>query len=191
VSESTETPSILIVDDEREVADVYSLRLESEYDVEVAYGGQEALDRVSEATDVVLLDRRMPDLSGDEVLDRIRERGLDTRVIMLTAVDPDFDILDMPFDDYLCKPVEKADLVGAINQQLSATRYDDQLSEYLNVTSKLGLLEQEKTARELDENEEITQLRQRAAELQAEMDDALGEFKDADAAFQALDRNFD
>jgi DNA-binding response OmpR family regulator len=108
---------------------------------------------------------------------------------MITAVDPDFDILDMPFDDYLCKPIDKDDLVAAIDQQLAARRYDDRMAEYLEVTSKLTLLEAEKTAQSLDENEDIGSLKARAEALKTEMDEALSEFRDVDAAFKEIDRH--
>jgi len=191
VTEQSEKPSVLVVDDEAEVADVYALRLRDEYEVETAYGGAEALERVDDDLDVVLLDRRMPNVSGDDVLARIRDRDVDCRVIMITAVDPDFDIVEMPFDDYLCKPVEKRDLVGAIEQQLTATRYDERLTEYLEVTSKLGLLEAEKTAAELDGSEDVTKLRERAADLKRELDETLTEFDDATAAFKEIGRDSD
>ncbi|ELZ27417.1 response regulator receiver protein [Halosimplex carlsbadense 2-9-1] len=189
MNETSTEPRVLIVDDEAEVADVYALRLRDEYDTETAYGGEEALDAVDESVDVVLLDRRMPQISGDEVLSTIRDRGLDIRVIMITAVDPDFDIVDMPFDDYLCKPVQKEDLVAAIEQQLTAGRYDDRLTEYLEVTSKIALLEAEKTDAELDGSEEVAELRDRAASIQAEMDEALAEFDDFQAAFNEISRH--
>ena len=189
MSESTDTPTVLVVDDEEEVADVYALRLRNEYDTQTAYGGEAALETVDESIDVVLLDRRMPNVSGDDVLSAIRERGLDCRVIMITAVDPDFDIVEMPFDDYLCKPVEKADLVGSIDQQLTASRYDDRLNEYLELTSKIALLEAEKTAHELDDHEEIDELRERAEHLKTEIDDVLTEFDDIETAFQDIGRH--
>ncbi|WP_276272775.1 response regulator transcription factor [Haloarcula litorea] len=189
MSESTGDATVLIVDDEEEVADVYALRLRNQYTTETAYGGEAALDRVDDDVDVVLLDRRMPAVSGDDVLDRIREREVDTRVIMITAVDPDFDIIDMPFDDYLCKPVEKEDLVAAIDQQLAASRYDDRLSEYLEVTSKLALLEDEKTPQTLDDHEDIEELEARAERLKSEMDDALASFEDIETAFEEIDRS--
>jgi len=188
VSESTADATVLVVDDEAEVADVYALRLRNQYETETAYGGAAALDRLDEDIDVVLLDRRMPDVGGDEVLEQIRERDISTRVIMITAVDPDFDIIDMAFDDYLCKPVEKADLVAAIDQQLAARRYDDRLAEYLEVTSKLALLKGEKTAQTLDGNDGVESLEQRADTLQAEMDDALSDFEDIDTAFRDITR---
>jgi len=59
---------------------------------------------IDETVDVVLLDRMMPGMSGQEVLAAIRERGLDCRVAMVTAVDADFDVIEMGFDEYLGKP---------------------------------------------------------------------------------------
>ena len=188
MSESTADATVLVVDDESEVADVYALRLRNQYETETAYSGTEALERVDDDIDVVLLDRRMPNVGGDEVLDEIRNRDLSTRVIMITAVDPDFDIIDMPFDDYLCKPVEKDDLVAAIDQQLAARRYDDRLTEYLKITSKLALLEGEKTAQTLEDSESVESLEQRAEALKSEIDDALSDFDDIDTAFRDISR---
>jgi DNA-binding response OmpR family regulator len=188
VPSGSDAATVLVVDDEEEVADVYALRLRNEYDTRVAYGGEEALEKVDIDVDVVLLDRRMPDLSGDEVLERIREKGYDCRVIMLTAVDPGLDIVDMPFDDYLCKPVEKEDLVEAIDQQLQVQRYDEQLSEYLEVTSKLALLETELSPDEAAESEQVEQLRERAESLRAEMDGVLDDIEDIEATFKDIGR---
>ncbi len=187
---STESkPTVLVVDDEPEVADVYSLRLQNEYETRVAYGGEEALDTLDIDVDIVLLDRRMPDISGDDVLEQIREKGYDCRVIMLTAVDPGLDIVEMPFDDYLCKPVEKTDLVAAINQQLTIKEYDKQLSEYLETTSKLTLLEAELSEEEQAESDELERLRSRSADLKEEIDGVLEEFDDIETAFKQISRS--
>ena len=180
---------MLVVDDEPEVADVYALRLETEYETRVAYGGEEALETVDDDIDVVLLDRRMPSRSGDEVLEELRERGHEGRVIMLTAVDPGMDIIDMPFDDYLCKPVEKDDLTAAISQQLRAQRYDERLSEYMEVTSKLALLEAELSAQEVTESDELQELSERADDLKSQMDETLEGFDDIDDAFREIGRH--
>ena len=182
--------TILAVDDEEDVADVYALRLQGEYDVEVAYGGEEALGILDERpVDVVLLDRRMPGISGDEVLDAIRERGLSTRVIMITAVEPDFDILEMPFDDYLCKPVRRDDLIDAIEQQLVAREYGESVDDYFALSSKIAVLEAEKTPSELEDSEEYTRLKQRAERLREEMDETLSGFDDMDQAFADINRS--
>ncbi len=188
MSQGSENATVLVVDDEEEVADVYALRLRNEYDTRVAYGGEDALETLDIDVDIVLLDRRMPDISGDEVLAKIREKGYDCRVIMLTAVDPGLDIVEMPFDDYLCKPVEKDDLVAAINQQLQVQRYGDQLSEYYEVTSKLALLESELPPQEREQSDELERLTERAEELQEELDDVLDEFETLDDAFRSIGR---
>jgi len=189
VSSRSEQATVLVVDDEREVADVYALRLRGNYETRTAYGGQEALQVVDDDVDVVLLDRRMPDISGDDVLHEIRERDLDCKVIMLTAVDPGTDILELAFDDYLCKPVEKDDLVTAIDQQLRIQRYDDRLGKFLEVTSKLTLLEEELSPQELENNDRIQELSERADTLREEMDETLDGFEDIETAFQDIARH--
>jgi DNA-binding response OmpR family regulator len=189
VSSGSDDATVLIVDDEQEVADVYALRLRSEYETRTAYGGEEALTEIDDDVDIVLLDRRMPDIAGDDVLTEIRADGFDCKVIMLTAVDPGMDILEMDFDDYLCKPVEKKDLVAAIDQQLQVQRYDERLSEYLEVTSKLTLLEAELSPQEIEDSDELQELNARAEDLKADMDDTLDEFDDIETAFQEIARH--
>jgi len=189
VPPGSDLATVLVVDDEPEVADVYALRLRNEFDTRVAYSGEEALETVDDDVDVVLLDRRMPDRSGDTVLAELREQGYDCRVIMLTAVDPGLDIVDMPFDDYLCKPVEKADLVEAIDHQLGVQRYDETLSEYLELTAKLALLERELSAD--DTADELVRLHDRTEELRAELDDALEDLDDIERAFADIARHPD
>jgi DNA-binding response OmpR family regulator len=191
VSTGRASTTVLIVDDEREVADIYALRLDSEYETRTAYGGSEALEEIDDSVDVMLLDRRMPNVSGDEVLEAVTERGYDCRIVMLTAVDPGRDILDMPFDDYLCKPVEKDDLVRAIEQQRTVQRHDGRLAEYLEVRSKLSLLENQLPPG----SGELDSLRARARQLESELEgqlddlgtvDGLDEF---DATFTSVDRH--
>ena len=144
---------VLVVDDEKEVADAYALRLRDVCDVDAAYSGPEALATVDEETvDIVLLDRRMPEMSGDEVLQRLDERGFDGRVIMLTAIDPGFDVLDLPFDDYLRKPVEREGLEAAIDHHRTVLAYD-LLGEYFSQESKRAVIAAELPAEERTENE--------------------------------------
>ena len=158
-------PSVLVVDDEPSVAQTYSLWLEGEYDVRTANDGEEALEAVDEATDVVLLDRRMPNVSGDEALSRMREAGYDCRVAMVTAVDPDFEIVDMPFDSYLSKPVTRDDVVDTIEELLALAEYDQAVRERFAVERKRAALESRKPESELTDSEEYAELQQTAEEL--------------------------
>ena len=188
-SESTDTPTVLVVDDEQEVADVYAFRLKRTYDVRTAYGGQAAVDAVDEDVDVLLLDRRMPGMSGDEALQAIREAGYDCRVIMTTAVEPEFEIVEMPFDDYLCKPIEQETLQQAIESQLTAKQYDESVSDLFRATSKIAVLEAEKTAEELANSEEYQRLKQITDDTRGEADSLMSELDDFESAFKAIDRS--
>jgi len=185
---STADATILVVDDERDVADLYAFRLEEHYTVRTAYGGQEALDTLDSDVDVILLDRRMPGLTGDEVLQRVREADADARVVMVTAIDPDVDIVDMDFDDYLCKPIGKETLLEAVEHQLTAREYGETVQELFRATSKVGVLEAEKSAEELAASAEYQELTERVEELRAEQSELIEELDDFEAAFNAIDR---
>ena len=189
--DASPTPTVLIVDDEQDIADLYAYRLDDHYTVRTAYEGQAAIETIDDAVDVVLLDRRMSGLSGDGVLARIREDGYTGRVIMVTAIDPDLDIIEMPFDDYLCKPIDTETLTEAIDQQLIATSYDETLRELFRATSKLSVLESEKTPKELAASEEYTRLKNETAAVREEAAELIGELDSFEAAFKAIDRSTD
>jgi len=177
--------TILVVDDETDIADLYSTWLSMDHSVRTAYGGEEALDKVDETVDIVFLDRQMPDYSGDEVLETIRERELDCRVVMVTAVDPDFDIVSMDFDDYLTKPVMRDDLTESVSSMRERDNYNETLQEYYALTAKKATLEAEKTPSELQNNEEYQEMVERVETLADEADMAVSEFgDDFDTLFQ-------
>jgi len=177
--------TILVVDDETDIADLYTTWLEMDHEVRTAYGGEKALEHADEDVDIVFLDRQMPDYSGDEVLERIRERRLDCRVVMVTAVDPDFDIVSMAFDDYLTKPVMREDLAEAVDSMREREEYDATLQEYFALTSKKATLEAEKTPSELENSEEYQEMVDRVSELEEQADTAVADFDDDyDSLFQ-------
>ena len=184
VHTTAETATVLVVDDERDVAELYSTWLAAEHDVREAYGGQEALDAIDETVDVVFLDRQMPGLSGDEVLTRIEERGLDCRVVMVTAIDPDFDIIEMPFDEYLTKPVDGSTLLEMVESMLRRESYDEQLQEYFSMASKKATLESEKNPVELESHDEYSEVSQRVEQLREQADNTVSEMDDFESAFR-------
>ncbi|MFC6872364.1 response regulator transcription factor [Halobellus marinus] len=175
---SDDLPLVLVVEDEPDLADLYATWLRSEYRVRVAYGGREALEKLDDEVEVVLLDRRMPDLSGDEALKEIRERGFDCRVAMVTAVEPDFDIVEMGFDDYLVKPVSRESLTETVEGLRLRESYDEGMQELFSLASKKAILEAEKDAVALENNEEYQQLSARVEELREQLDRTVGEFDD-------------
>jgi DNA-binding response OmpR family regulator len=106
---------LLLVEDERKVASFIARSLrENLYTVDVAETGEKALDLATRATyDLILLDVRLPNLSGVEVCREIRDAGIETPVLMLTArslVEQRVEGLDAGADDYLTKPFALAEL---------------------------------------------------------------------------------
>lgn len=182
-----DTPTVLIADDEAAIVDGQAARLTDEYRVRRAYGGREALERIDGRVDVALLDRRMPDLSGDAVLDRIRNRGLDCRVAMLTGVEPSFDIAELGFDDYLQKPVSEADLFDCVETMLARRSYDESLQEFYSVARRIALLETEHDAAELARDDAYAALLDRRDALRDRLDDALDDLQELDGYAVAME----
>lgn len=114
---------ILVVDDEKNIRTLFRDELEDEgYQVATAGGGQEALDQIAaDRPDLVVLDIRMEDMTGIEVLEVIRRSDKDLPVIMCTAVrglKDDFTIWDAQVSDYITKPVDLDDLKAKIRKAL-------------------------------------------------------------------------
>lgn len=169
------TARVLVVDDEPPLAETYASVLADEYEVETACSGEAALETLDDSFDVVLLDRRMPDMAGDEVLDRIHRRSVDPRVALVTAVQPDFDIIEMGIDHYLVKPVDKATLAEAVETLVALDSYRDAKADLSTKRLKRNLLEVEKTREELADNDayqeleaEIEALKQEIAAIEAD-----------------------
>ncbi|RLM64127.1 HalX domain-containing protein [Halorubrum sp. Atlit-26R] len=191
---SEQPPLVLVVEDEPDLADLYAAWLGDEYRVRTAYGGREALDELDEAddeVDAILLDRRMPGLSGDEVLTAVRDRGIDCRVAMVTAVEPDFDILEMGFDDYLVKPVTSDTLRETVEGLLRRGEYDSEVQELFSLTSKKAMLESEKSASDLADNEEYQRLTDRIGELRERADESRDAVASDDEDYEKLFQDFD
>ena len=120
----TQPPSLLIVDDDRELGQMLTEYLSREgFQVSVLRDGAEALERLIEQphpADLVILDVMLPSLSGFEVLRRLR-RNLSVPVIMLTAHGADVDRivgLELGADDYLAKPFNPRELVARVRAVL-------------------------------------------------------------------------
>lgn len=114
---------ILIVDDEKSLANSLKKRLEAEnFDVILAFDGEKALKEViNHSFDIILLDWKMPKLCGVDVCKQIRMLNLETPIIFLTAVNDissKVDALNLGADDYLTKPFEFDELNARIHSLL-------------------------------------------------------------------------
>ena len=121
---------ILVVEDEQKVADALREGLVDErYDVVVERTGEGAFFRVNTETfDVVLLDLTLPGRDGLEILRALRQRRMETPVLVLTARDSLEDRvtgLDAGADDYLVKPFAFAELLARIRALVRRGRVAD------------------------------------------------------------------
>src|SRR6202163_3812563 len=108
---------ILLVEDERKIASFIARTLrENAYTVDVADTGEKALELGKDVSyDAILLDVRLPGMSGIEVCRELRQRGVESPILMLTArtlVEQRVEGLDAGADDYLTKPFALASLRG-------------------------------------------------------------------------------
>lgn len=110
---------ILVADDEKDLARATRMILNySGYDVDVAYNGKEALEKVkNDNYDIIILDIMMPIMDGIEALKEMRKAGINTPIILLTAkagIDDKVEGLDAGANDYLTKPFNKKELLARI-----------------------------------------------------------------------------
>ncbi|PSP66129.1 DNA-binding protein [Halobacteriales archaeon QS_1_69_70] len=185
------TPTVLVVDDERDLADLYAAWLETDYEVVTAYGGEEAIDTMDRSVDVALVDRLMPKIQGREVVEHVREEDYDCGISMVTAVEPDYDIIEMGFDEYVVKPIREEDLKEVVESLLARSEYDDQLQEMFSLASKIAALKTQKPAAELEGNDEYEQMTTRLAELRSEMDRTAGDLSERDLEVELRQLNVD
>lgn len=129
LGEPTESARILVVEDERDIAALVAYQLsKAGFRVETAHSGDEALKAVDrEVPDLVVLDRMLPGISGDEVLNRIRgdDATSSLPVLMLTAKkekDERIEGLELGADDYLTKPFSPRELVLRVQAVLRRSR---------------------------------------------------------------------
>ncbi len=185
-------PSILLVEDNSQFREVVARWLTESYTVHTASTGEEALAQLDPAIDVILLDRRLPDIAGDEILDRVVADGLNPQVAMLTAVEPDFEILEMPFDDYLTKPVVRHELESTVETLLDRSTFDQKVQERYALSAKLAALETQKSRIQLEASDEYAQARDRLEQLDAKLTEIIDRSAEREAVeeiYREIDPN--
>ena len=110
---------VLVVEDDRSVGQYVKRGLEEQrIQADLVTDGMEALERASQAEyDVVVLDLRLPSLSGQEILRTLRDRGIDTPILVLTAqdaVESKVQALRTGADDYVTKPFAFEELLARV-----------------------------------------------------------------------------
>ncbi len=155
---------ILVVEDERKIADILVLAFETEhYEVIVAATGEDGFFRANaEAFDLVVLDLMLPGRSGLEILQALRRRHVDTPVLILTArdgIDDRVRGLDLGADDYLVKPFAVPELLARVRALTRRGRPNDA------IRLKAADLEIDLVARRANRGERSLELTTREFEL--------------------------
>ena len=124
--------TIVIVDDEKEIANLMTTFLENEgFKVMTFYSGKEALDYIDQnGASLAILDVMLPDLDGFQILQHIRQTFF-FPVLMLTAKGENLDKitgLTLGADDYITKPFNPLEVVARVKTQLRRTQRYDQPS---------------------------------------------------------------
>lgn len=132
---------ILLAEDEKELSNaLVAILKHNNYSIDAVYDGADALDYgLSENYDVIILDIMMPKMNGLEVLKNIRDKGIHTPVLLLTAKSEIEDRilgLDMGADDYLSKPFAMGELLARVR---AMTRRKSEYTPNLLTVSNIQL----------------------------------------------------
>ena len=118
--------TVLIVEDEKSIVDILRFNLEKDdYAVETAYDGEAGLRlAVEKNPDLVLLDLMLPKMNGFDVCRRLREKGSNVPIIILTAREEEADKvlgLELGADDYITKPFSMRELMARVKANIRRT----------------------------------------------------------------------
>lgn len=171
---SNRKPVVLIVEDESSLVDIYSHWLSDSYQIQSAESGERALELVGEGVDIMVLDRLMPAMTGREVIEDVRERGLECKIVMATAVESNFDLIEVGADAAITKPITKDELLSVVSQMLDHDGYRELETQYFSLLaerSELLAAENPPKDEQIALESRIEELATQLAERTKEMDD--------------------
>jgi two-component system response regulator VicR len=160
---------ILVVDDEKPIADIVKFNLEKEgYSVELAFDGQEAINKTfSCCPDLILLDIMLPKLDGFAVCKKLRQQ-IQTPIIMLTAKEEEVDKvlgLELGADDYITKPFGMRELLARVKANLRRVETQQDTFDKVSGVIKSGNLRIDLGKYEVRKNDKVVELTLREFEL--------------------------
>ena len=162
-------PKILVVDDERPIAEIIKYNLQKEgFEVQTAYDGEEAIKMVHKMNpELIILDIMLPKKNGFDVLKEIRVQYV-MPVIMLTAKEEENDKitgLDLGADDYIVKPFSNKELVARVNANLRRVKLSNINEEMKSKIISVGNLTIDMNTFEVSRDNQIIDLTNREFDL--------------------------
>lgn len=164
---------MLVVEDEENCREMYRNWLGDDYEVRTAASGRAGLSKLDASVDVVLLDREMAGISGTKTARAIRAREIDCHVVMVTGVEPEPGMADLPIDDYLTKPIRGRELHSVIERMIARSTFREEMQELFALSAKKATLETECHPAKLLASEEYAELRRRIRETRERLTAAL------------------
>jgi DNA-binding response OmpR family regulator len=119
------TIKILYVEDNPDTAEAVKIILmHAGYEVEIAFSGKECLIKLKDFFDIILLDMMLPDMSGWDIFEALKKRGINSKFAFLSGIDADNkrveELKKFGVSDYITKPFSKEDLIERINLIISS-----------------------------------------------------------------------
>ena len=171
--------TVLIAEDEEELLKLYTVWLEKQgYDVRAAEDGLMAYNQWDDDIDAAVLDRRMPEIYGGEVLSKVREEGYETPVAMITAVEPDLDISEMEFDTYVEKPVGEKEYVSTVEKLIPTIDIRSVIRDYVRTGIKINKLQEQHPESLLESHGQYQELQTNHEELSNKIKQICGELNE-------------
>lgn len=127
MSDRRDSTHVVLADDDDAMRETFAiwLRDRGHWQVREASDGVEALDLLDGTVDVLVLDRQMPKLSGPEVVERLDDTHFDGTVVVTSAYEPDDHLDATDVDDYLTKPIDRAEFVDCLERSVPTAASDD------------------------------------------------------------------
>lgn len=159
---------ILIIDDEEKICEfIAAFLIKDGHSVSIANLGKEGIQKINnENIDLIILDRMIPDISGDEICKIIKNKNSNTPIIMITAkteIDDRVEGFELGCDDYICKPFSPKEMVVRVNAMLRRCNINS--SEYMKFNNGLEINKNIRKVKIRDEDIELTKTEYEIIEL--------------------------
>lgn len=143
------TATVLLADGDPRITGMFEGWLTDRYDVERAHDGDAVRRSMSDATDVLLIERTLPGVDAKSFVERVRD---DCRVVLLLGKRPEMDLLEVPCDDVLQKPVVRDTALESVERQLERADESEKQRRRAALEARQSLLESVYPSDALDES---------------------------------------
>ncbi|ACV10957.1 response regulator receiver protein [Halorhabdus utahensis DSM 12940] len=149
--------SILVVEDDPDLRSLFRVWLADD-DVKTVESGELAVQSADETVDVVLLDRDLPGIDGKVVARRLQAEGFQGTVAMVTGRDPEPAVATFPIDEYVTKPIERAELRAVVDRLSARREVPESVRTLFGLLTRRARLESTLDTRRLADSDEFEAL---------------------------------